>query len=36
MQMKEHPITPLMPISLTLTLAIITAKYSYEHLSTHL
>jgi len=34
--MKEHPITPLMPISLTLTLAIITAKYSYEHLSTHL
>lgn len=35
-QMKEHPITPLMPISLILTLAIITAQYSYDYLNTHL
>ena len=35
-QMKEHPVTPLMPISLILTLAIITAKYSYAYLNTHL
>lgn len=34
--MKEHPVTPLMPISLILTLAIITAKYSYGYLNTRL
>lgn len=34
--MKEHPLTPLMPISLTLTLAIITARYSYDYLNTRL
>lgn len=34
--MKEHPITPLMPISLILTLGIITAQYSYDYLNTHL
>lgn len=34
--MKEHPITPLLPISFILTLGIITAKYSYDYLNTHL
>lgn len=34
--MKEYPLTPLMPISLILTMAIITAKYSHEYLNTHL
>lgn len=31
-QMKEHPKTPLIPISLILTLAITIAKYSHGHL----
>ena len=34
--MKEHSISPLMPISLILTLAITTAKYSYGYLDTRL
>ena len=34
--MIEHPITPLLPISLLLTLGIITAKYSYGCLNTSL
>lgn len=34
--MKEHPKTPLMPISLILTLGITTAKYSYGYLDSRL
>ena len=34
--MIEHPITPLLPIGLLLTLGIITAKYSYGYLNTPL